>query len=84
MLWADFNARDGDGLVSLHTKGSKESLAKTPVKLGDLVWLGDGDLMVVAEVVLRGGKLFGRPLWETQEDMTPEQRLAFLGPNTIL
>jgi tetratricopeptide (TPR) repeat protein len=71
MIWADFNSRTEDDRVSLETRGSRESLAKTPVSPGEWVWLSDGDIRVGAQVEQRDGHLYARPVWETMEDVVP-------------
>lgn len=65
MIWADFNARTQDDLISLETKGSKASLASIEVKEGDTVWLTDGEICVKAKIEKWGGKVFARPDWWT-------------------
>jgi hypothetical protein len=66
IIFADFNAMTEDDHVCLTTRGSQEDMQRSNVRVGDWVWLGDGELIVgaqVAEDPIWG--LIGIPAWNT-------------------
>lgn len=55
ILWADFNAMNEDGSISLRTTGSRQSLKEHPeVRPGDRVVLTDLESLKAEAVVIRG------------------------------
>jgi hypothetical protein len=62
---ADWNAQTETGLIRLNTRGALESLARTPVTHGELVWLEQDGERVQATIVIKNGKVYGNPVWAT-------------------
>jgi hypothetical protein len=72
-IWADFNARIEDDLVSLETRGSKTDLVVKDVQPDERVWLTDTDLWVQGTVQWDGLRYSARIDWSTQRDSAPEE-----------
>jgi len=71
----DFNARTEDDRVRLDTSGSKRSLLETSARVGDWVWLSDGEVRVGGLIEESHGRLVAKVAWETTEHIpTPEER----------
>jgi tetratricopeptide (TPR) repeat protein len=71
-IWADFNARTESDRVRLDTRGSIESLSKTPVSPDEWIWLTDDEVTVGAQVESAGNSLLARPAWDTVQESAPE------------
>jgi hypothetical protein len=66
IIFADFNAMTEDDHVCLTTRGSQEDMQRSDVRVGDWVWLGDGELIVGAQVAEDPyWGLIGIPAWNT-------------------
>jgi hypothetical protein len=63
-ITVDFNAQTACGLVSLETRGAKESI-KSPLSVEQEVILSDGEIIVDAIVVKQEERLFALPDWDT-------------------
>lgn len=71
-VWADFNARLSDGRVSLETVGSRRSLEETGARVGDQVWISDGELRAEAVIEVDSDRLVARVDWNNVEDIERE------------
>jgi tetratricopeptide (TPR) repeat protein len=65
-IFADFNAMTEAEQVCLTTRGSQKEIDDRGIRVGDLVWLSDGELVVGAKVAVdpRNG-IVGVPAWDT-------------------
>ena len=68
VVWADFNARTEEDNISLTTVGSKRSLSETGAKVGERVWISDGELGVRAVIKQIEGRLYACPDWDSLHD----------------
>jgi len=68
-IWVDFNSPTDNSRIRLTTRGSVESLTKTPVAIGERVVLTDDDIQV--EAVTEDGDVYlvALPDWDTQKDV---------------
>jgi hypothetical protein len=65
-MYADFNAMTEVGHVCLTTRGSEADIQKYGIRVGDWVWLSDGELVVGAEVREDPRyRVVGVPAWDT-------------------
>ncbi len=66
MISADFNASTESGNLRLNSRGAQEDLRDQGIKIGDWMWLSDGELVVGAQLAVddRYG-IVGVPRWNT-------------------
>jgi hypothetical protein len=66
IISADFNAGTESGSICLGSRGSQESLRDQGARLGDWIWLSDGELVVGAQLAVdeRYG-IVGLTRWDT-------------------
>jgi hypothetical protein len=65
-VFADFNAVTESGCLRLNCRGSRDDLRDSGIKVGDWMWLNDGEVQVLAVLVSddRDG-VVGLPLWSS-------------------
>ncbi len=68
-IYADFNALTEDHSISMTTLGSRQDLGNFDVRLGDWVWLSDGEMQVGAQIIEDDRhELVAVPEWDTAVD----------------
>lgn len=65
IVYADFNARTKENTIRMNTVGSIRSLTEHCVQSGEWVWLSDGEIQVVAQIV----GTIAYPIWETLKEV---------------
>ena len=65
-IFADFNARTVAGHLRLMCVGSQKDMSSQGVRVGDWVWLSDGELVIGGQIATdEAGKIVGEPRWNT-------------------
>ena len=69
IVWADLNAMTEEGLVRLGCRGSRDSIERQRVGVGDRVWLEHDGMRVAAIIEAHPDHgTVGRPEWDTLVD----------------